>query len=493
MTPEQLKASILQYAIQGKLVEQRPEEGNAEELYKHIQKEKQTLIKEGKIKKEKSLAEITEDEIPFDIPQSWKWVKHNDLFEIVGGSQPPKSNFKEYPEEGDVRLYQIRDYGETPVPIYVDKKLVSKFTKKGDILLARYGGSLGKVFWAKEGAYNVALAKIVMLYKTELIDKNFLYYYYLAPLYQNFVKGSSRAAQGGFNKDDLNNLLFPLPPLAEQYRIVAKIEKLLPFVDRYAASYEKLEQFNAKFPEDMKKSILQYAIQGKLVEQRPEEGSAEELYKAIQEEKQKLIKEGKIKKEKPLAEITEDEIPFDIPESWRWVRFAEFGSYKKGPFGSALTKSMFVPKGKDTIKVYEQKNAIQKDATLGEYYITKEYYEKSMTGFEVHSGDVIVSCAGTIGETFIMPDNIEKGIINQALMRMQLMPSVYKPYFLLFFDVVLKKNAIKSSKGSAIKNIPPFDELKAYLVPLPPLAEQHRIVAKIEELLPYCDRLVKRC
>ncbi len=493
MTPEQLKASILQYAIQGKLVEQRPEEGNAEELYKHIQKEKQTLIKEGKIKKEKSLAEITEDEIPFDIPQSWKWVKHNDLFEIVGGSQPPKSNFKEYPEEGDVRLYQIRDYGETPVPIYVDKKLVSKFTKKGDILLARYGGSLGKVFWAKEGAYNVALAKIVMLYKTELIDKNFLYYYYLAPLYQNFVKGSNRAAQGGFNKDDLNNLLFPLPPLAEQYRIVAKIEKLLPFVDRYAASYEKLEQFNAKFPEDMKKSILQYAIQGKLVEQRPEEGSAEELYKAIQEEKQKLIKEGKIKKEKPLAEITEDEIPFDIPESWRWVRFAEFGSYKKGPFGSALTKSMFVPKGKDTIKVYEQKNAIQKDATLGEYYITKEYYEKSMTGFEVHSGDVIVSCAGTIGETFIMPDNIEKGIINQALMRMQLMPSVYKPYFLLFFDVVLKKNAIKSSKGSAIKNIPPFDELKAYLVPLPPLAEQHRIVAKIEELLPYCDRLVKRC
>ena len=491
MTPEQLKASILQYAIQGKLVEQRPEEGNAEELYKHIQKEKQTLIKEGNIKKEKSLAEITEDEIPFDIPESWKWVKHNDLFEIVGGSQPPKSNFKEYPEEGDVRLYQIRDYGETPVPIYVDKKLVSKFTKKGDILLARYGGSLGKVFWAKEGAYNVALAKIVMLYKTELIDKNFLYYYYLAPLYQNFVKGSNRAAQGGFNKDDLNNLLFPLPPLAEQYRIVAKIEELLPLVDRYAASYEKLEQFNAKFPEDMKKSILQYAIQGKLVEQRPEEGTAEELYQQIQGEKQKLIKEGKIKKEKPLAEITEDEIPFDIPESWRWVRFAEFGSYKKGPFGSTLTKSMFVPKGKDTIKVYEQKNAIQKDATLGEYYITKEYYEKSMTGFEVHSGDVIVSCAGTIGETFIMPDKIEKGIINQALMRMQLMPSVYKPYFLLFFDVVLKKNAIKSSKGSAIKNIPPFDELKAYLVPLPPLAEQHRIVAKIEELLPYCDRMVK--
>lgn len=251
--------------------------------------------------------------------------------------------------------------------------------------------------------------------------------------------------------------LIALPPLAEQKRIVAKIEELLPLVDRYAVAYEKLEQFNAKFPEDMKKSILQYAIQGKLVEQRPEEGTGEELYQQIQTEKQRLIKEGKIKKEKPLPEIAEDEKPYDIPDNWTWVRFGDLGSYKKGPFGSAITKSMFVPKGNGAIKVYEQKNAIQKDATLGDYYIRRDYFESKMKGFEVFPGDIIVSCAGTIGETYVMPDKFEQGIINQALMRMKIFEPLYIPYFLTFFDFVLKKNARSGSKGSAIKNIPPFE------------------------------------
>lgn len=460
MTPEQLKASIIFSALQGKLVEQIDEEPS---------------VDTSKIKSKKTEA------IEFDIPEKWK-VAHIETvttsiaskqYQIAAsefkteGKHPVVSQSKEYVIgycDDDSKLF----HHEEPVVIFGDHTTEVKYIDFDFVV----GADGVKIF---EPILNVLFVKFLK---------------YVLEFYSTGLENV-----GGYTRHYkyIKDKAIPLPPLEEQHRIVAKIEELLPLVDRYAASYEKLEQFNAKFLEDMKKSILQYAIQGKLVEQRPEEGSAEELYKAIQGEKQKLIKEGKIKKEKPLAEITEDEIPFDIPESWRWVRFAEFGSYKKGPFGSALTKSMFVPKGKDTIKVYEQKNAIQKDATLGEYYITKEYYEKSMTGFEVHSGDVIVSCAGTIGETFIMPDNIEKGIINQALMRMQLMPSVYKPYFLLFFDVVLKKNAIKSSKGSAIKNIPPFDELKAYLVPLPPLAEQHRIVAKIEELLPYCDRLVKRC
>lgn len=458
MTPEQLKASIIFSALQGKLVEQIDEEPS---------------VDTSKIKSKKTEA------IEFDIPEKWK-VAHLETvttsiaskqYQIAAsefkteGKHPVVSQSKEYVIgycDDDSKLF----HHEEPVVIFGDHTTEVKYIDFDFVV----GADGVKIF---EPISNVLFVKFLK---------------YVLEFYSTGLENV-----GGYTRHYkyIKDKAIPLPPLEEQHRIVAKIEELLPLVDRYAASYEKLEQFNAKFPEDMKKSILQYAIQGKLVEQRPEEGSAEELYKAIQEEKQKLIKEGKIKKEKPLAEITEDEIPFDIPESWRWVRFAEFGSYKKGPFGSSLTKSMFVPKGKDTIKVYEQKNAIQKDATLGEYYITKEYYEKSMTGFEVHSGDVIVSCAGTIGETFIMPDNIEKGIINQALMRMQLMPSVYKPYFLLFFDVVLKKNAIKSSKGSAIKNIPPFDELKAYLVPLPPLEEQHRIVAKIEELLPYCDRLVK--
>ncbi|SIS04167.1 type I restriction enzyme, S subunit [Peribacillus simplex] len=243
--------------------------------------------------------------------------------------------------------------------------------------------------------------------------------------------------------------------------------------------------------QDLKNSILQLAIQGKLVQQREKEGAAKELIKMIKVEKEQLINEGKIRREKPFPKINEDEIPFDVPENWEWVRFGDLGSYKKGPFGSALTKSMFVPKGTDTVKVYEQKNAIQKSVDLGDYYITREYFESKMKGFELLPGDIIVSCAGTIGETYVMPTDFEQGIINQALMQMKLMPSVYVEYFLLYFDFILKKTARKSSKGSAIKNIPPFQELKNYVVPLPPLEEQKRIVAKIEELMPYVEKYDK--
>lgn len=140
---------------------------------------------------------------------------------------------------------------------------------------------------------------------------------------------------------------------------------------------------------------------------------------------------------------------------------------------------MFVPKSNETIKVYEQKNAIQKNASLGEYYITKDYFEKSLTGFEIFPNDIIVSCAGTIGETYVMPNEMERGIINQALMRMRILELFPKDYFLLYFDYVLKKSSAKKSSGSAIKNIPPFDIFKEFLVAVPPIAEQKRILGKM--------------
>ena len=492
MTPEQLKASILQYAIQGKLVEQRPEEGTGEELYRQIQAEKQRLVKEGRLKKEKPLVEIAEDEIPFDIPDGWKWVRLPE----VGTSSLGKTLNKGLDAGNEVPyLCSINVYWDG---INLDQIKTAKFSeadtekyllRKGDLLICE-GGDVGRsAVWDRD---------MEMYYQNALHCVRFFgainpyYFKYCLELYkynrilENASKGMTikHLVQGS-----LYAIPFPLPPLAEQKRIVAKIEELLPYVDRYAAAYEKLEQFNAKFPEDMKKSILQYAIQGKLVEQRPEEGTGEELYQQIQTEKQRLIKEGKIKKEKPLPEIAEDEKPYDIPDNWTWVRFGDLGSYKKGPFGSAITKSMFVPKGNGAIKVYEQKNAIQKDATLGDYYIRRDYFESKMKGFEVFPGDIIVSCAGTIGETYVMPNKFEQGIINQALMRMKIFEPLYIPYFLMFFDFVLKKNARSSSKGSAIKNIPPFEILKNYLVPIPPLAEQKRIVAKLEEILPLCEQL----
>lgn len=240
---------------------------------------------------------------------------------------------------------------------------------------------------------------------------------------------------------------------------------------------------------ELRQSVLQAAMQGKLTTQKVEDGDARDLLLAIREEKEKLVKEKKVKKEKPLAPIAEDEIPFDIPENWAWCRLGELGNYKKGPFGSALTKSKFVNKGIDTIKVYEQKNVIKKNKNIGSYYITKEYFDAKMQGFEVHSGDILVSCAGTIGETYILPEDIEQGIINQALMRIRLSELVYAPYFLLYFDYVLKENAKADSNGSAIKNIPPFNILKKYAFALPPLPEQHRIVARVDALMKEIDKL----
>ena len=483
MTPEQLKASILQYAIQGKLVEQRPEEGTGGELYQQIQDEKQKLIKEGKIKKEKPLPEIEDDEIPFDIPESWKWVRLEKAIFLLSGSDLESGRYNEK-GLGIPYITGASNIDDNRLIINRWTDSPNNIAKMGDLLLT-CKGTVGKTHILQHD--EVHIARQLMAITPILINIEYLHYFIQSSI--KTLRTRAKSMIPGIERKNVLGLITPIPPLAEQKRIVARIEELLPYVDRYAIAYEKLEQLNAKFPEQIKKSILQYAIQGKLVEQRPEEGTGEELYHQIQEEKQILIKEGKIKKEKPLPEIKDDEIPFDIPESWKWVKFGDLGNYKKGPFGSALTKSMFVSKSPNSVKVYEQKNAIQKDASLGDYYITREYFDKKMEGFEVFPGDIIVSCAGTICETYILPEGIEQGIINQALMRMKLFHPIYIPYFLIFFDVVLKKNAQSGSKGSAIKNIPPFEVLKNYLVPLPPFLEQKRIVAKVEELLWLCDKI----
>ena len=190
---------------------------------------------------------------------------------------------------------------------------------------------------------------------------------------------------------------------------------------------------------------------------------------------EKILATGEVK-------CIDDEIPFEIPESWEWVRLNELGIYRKGPFGSSLTKFMFVPKSATTIKVYEQKNAIQKDYTLGEYYITQEKFQ-SMLSFIVKPLDIIVSCAGTIGESYVLPEDAPIGIINQALMRISLFKMDICDYYLLYFDYILKRQAQLLSSGSAIKNIPPFEILKNMLMPIPPLAEQKRILGRTDEII----------
>lgn len=229
----------------------------------------------------------------------------------------------------------------------------------------------------------------------------------------------------------------------------------------------------------LRQRVLDLAIHGKLVPQNPQDEPASELLKRIAEEKERLIKEGKIKKSKKKANEDIDEVPFEVPQGWVWCRLDDLASYKKGPFGSSLTKAMFVPDSDTAYKVYEQKNAIQKDHTLGSYYIDAEKYEE-LKGFAVLPYDIIVSCAGTIGETYVLPNKIRKGIINQALMIIRLYLPQIQNYYLYYFNFFLKRNAATEGNGTAIKNIPPFEVLKNYLFPLPPLAEQHRIVSEVE-------------
>ena len=216
---KQAKSKILDLAIHGKLVHQNPNDEPASELLKRINSKTEITCDNAHHKK-----------FPYEIPNTWVWCSHNSILDISGGAQPAKSYFETTPKPNYIRLYQIRDYGESPVPIYIPINLASKQTEKGDILLARYGGSLGKVFHAEQGAYNVAMAKVIFKYEN-LIYKEYAYYYYLSGLYQNKLKEISRTAQAGFNSTDFNDMYFPLPPFTEQKRIVAKIEKVFSVFD----------------------------------------------------------------------------------------------------------------------------------------------------------------------------------------------------------------------------------------------------------------------
>ena len=483
MTPEQLKASILQYAIQGKLVEQRPEEGTGEELYQQIQAEKQRLIKEKKIKKEKTLAEITEGEIPFDIPDSWKGVK---LGDCTGYAQTKE---KVSPKDitGDMWSLDLEDVQKDTGAILVktkasERKISGDKVKfhKGQVLYSKLRPYLKKILVAPDGG--ICTPELVP-FDTYLIDENYIAYVLRSPHIDYVINSVTYGVKmPRVGTDTMTNLLIPLPPLAEQKRIVAKIEELLPYVDRYATAYEKLDQFNAKFPNDMKKSILEYAIQGKLVEQRAEEGTGEELYRQIQAEKQQLIKEGKIKKEKPLPEIVEDEIPFDIPESWKWVRLSEIISVLgDGIHGTPVFDEMgdyYFVNGNNLAKGHIVFKADTKKVSFDEY----EKHKKPLD-----ENTILISINGTIGNyAFYAGEPI---ILGKSACYFSVLTGVDKEYVRHLINTKFFMDyAVKEATQTTIKNVS-LKAMRMLPVPLPPLAEQKRIVAKLEEILPLCERL----
>ena len=524
MTAQQLKNSILQMAVQGKLVPQDPNDEPASILLERIRAEKERLIKEKKIKREKNPSVIFKgadntpyekigdevrslaNEVPFDIPDSWEWVRVRNCTELFNGRAFKPSDWT----ITGLPIVRIQNLNDEKAPFNYYDKLVDKDVHLyGGELLFAWSGTPGTSFGAhiwrdQEAVLNQHIFKL--LFDETAIFKPY-YMYALNQRVGNLIKAAhGSAGLQHVTRGVFESTLIPLPPFAEQIRIVEKLNVLFPIVDHYSNAYDNLNNLQAAFPEALKKSILQEAVQGKLVPQDPSDEPAEALLERIRAEKQWLIKEGKIKKDKHESVIfrrdnshyekrgseevcIDDEIPFEVPPSWALIRLDDIGIYRKGPFGSSLTKSMFVPKGADTIKVYEQKNAIQKDHTLGTYYITRQYYESKMRSFTVEPGDVLVSCAGTIGETYVLPEQIELGIINQALMRMTIFAPIDLDYFLLYFDYVLKQTAKESSKGSAIKNIPPFEIFKKLILPLPPLEEQKRIVEKVRELESLCNSL----
>ena len=478
MTPQELKSSILQLAVQGRLVEQRPEEGTAEELYRQIQEEKQRLIKEGKIKKEKPLPEITEDEIPFDIPESWKWCNIGELFFVVMG-QSPKGEFVSSNNNG-MEFHQGKVFfGDN----YLQKSTyfttcITKSAPENSVLLC---------VRAPVGIVNITRRPICigrgLCSITPMCNVDSTLVMLFLRAFQNiFIKKATGTTFKAITNEVVKNQCFPLPPLAEQKRIVAKIEELMPYVDRYEKAWNKLEDFNKRFPADMQKSVLQMAIQGKLVEQRPEEGTGEELYRQIQAEKQSLIKEGKIKKEKPLPEISEDEIPFDIPESWRWVRWGTIAkSIQYGYNAPALLSG--------TIKMVRISD-IQNGQVIWDSVPYCDIQNEDISTYLLEPNDILFArTGGTVGKSYLVSAVPEKAIYAGYLIRTQYSNSLCPKYLKYFMESALYWRQLRSGTIATAQPNCNGKTLSKMIIPLPPLAEQKRIVQKLDEILPLCEKL----
>lgn len=481
MNAQDLKNSILQRAIEGKLVPQRKEEGTAKELLAEIRAEKARLIKEKKIKKSKPLPEITDEEKPFDIPDSWEWVRLDDICKSISDGDhqaPPKSeNGVPFLVISDVRSGKLNFKNTRHVPVEYFKTLSpERIPLKGDILFTVTGSYGIPVLINVDMEFcfqrHIALLK-------PMIDYTFLSYILESP----FIKTQCDAvatgtAQKTVGLKSLKSLLLPLPPLYEQGRIITKIEELQPDIDAYDKAQSKLQAIEQRFPDDMKKSLLQYAIEGKLVPQRKEEGTAKDLLAEIRAEKARLIKEKKIKKSKPLPAITDDEKLFDIPDSWEWLRLGDIATIVTG---GTPSKSQPLYYGGE-FPFYKPVD-IQDNKYLNtpkEFLSTKG---KEKAKF-IPKGSIAVNCIGNIGKSAILPHD---GTTNQQIN--SICYYIYPDYLYWFCQSIIFISQLK--KVSSMTTIPIVNKSKVEqcIIPLPPLAEQHRIVAKLEELLPLCQQL----
>ncbi|MFV7281320.1 restriction endonuclease subunit S [Citrobacter cronae] len=519
---KKLRELILELAVRGKLVPQDPNDEPASELLKRIAAEKAELVKQGKIKKPKPLPEISEEEKPFELPEGWEWARFETALDFSGGSQPPKSFFIEEPKEGFVQLIQIRDLGEYPQPVYVPINKVTKLCTSEDILIGRYGASVGKVFWGKNGAYNVALIKIDNYYN--LYNNQFLFWLLKSPLGQNLFSGISRSAQDGFNKSDIAEKLLPVLSEKEQSKIVVRINDLMSLCDQLeqhslssldahqqlvetllatltnsqnadelAENWARIsEHFDTLFTTEasidaLKQTILQLAVMGKLVPQDPNDEPASELLKRIAQEKAQLVKDGKIKKQKPLPPISDEEKPFELPDGWEWCQVNDIGDLKLGRQRSPKDHH-----GPYMIPYLRVANVHDNEIRTDDIKLMN-FTPEEQTLYSLKFGDILLNEGQSlelVGRSAIFRDEIAQVCFQNTLIRLRANESVSNEYILEYFRHCLYSGRFQKA-ATQTTNIAhlSISRLAPIEFPLPPYKEQVRIVNKIKKLEILCENI----
>ena len=448
MKSQDLKKSILQYAVQGKLVEQNPQDEPASELLKRIKTEKEQLIKDGKIKKEKPLPPITQDEIPYALQQGWEWARLGGICKLEQGAKV-----------NNVRLPLLN---ARYLRYRTDKQILSdgQLVQKDSYIILVDGENSGEVFKVFEDGIMGSTFKLLSINSNTNID----FILYILKYYQDVFRYSKKgAAIPHLDKELFKNIVIGVPPLAEQKRIVEKLEEILPLVDEYGKNEEILSEMNQKLPKQIRQSILQYAVQGKLVEQNPQDEPASELLKRIKTEKEQLIKDGKIKKEKPLPPITQDEIPYALQQGWEWARLGGICKLEQG----AKVNNVRLPLLNARYLRYRTDKQILSDGQL----VQKDSYIILVDG--ENSGEVFkVFEDGIMGSTFKLLSINSNTNIDFIL------------YILKYYQDVFRY----SKKGAAIPHLDK-ELFKNIVIGVPPLAEQKRIVAKVDKLMQICEEL----
>ena len=538
MTAQQLKNSILQMAVQGKLVPQDPNDEPASVLLQRIKAEKQELIKAGKIKKDKKSSEIfrgathnlpyayceqigkeirdISDEIPFEIPESWEWCRLSDLAikEIKRGKSPV------YADSGSVLVFAQKCNVKTgriniTLAKYLSDSVISKYPQEEymqdrDIIVNSTGtGTLGRIglYSDRDNPNNLPLVPDSHVTIVRVCKSISQYIYYILKWYQPYLEesGEGSTKQKELKADRIKELFIPIPPLAEQHRIVAKIEELLPYIEKYGKAEEHLTTLNTTFPEALKKSILQEAVQGKLVPQDPDDEPASVLLERIRAEKQVLIKAGKIRKDKHESAIITrdkipyeiidgkerciaDEVPFEIPDSWCWCRLSNVSIIQEG---AGIRTYQYRTSGTQILTVTNilEGSVDMKKAT--KYIATEEYLDKYQH-LTLNIGDIVSSCSGASwGKTAIW-DYGDTVMLNTSTLRLRFFnDTAYNMYLYWLTKTPLFKNQLIAQLSGMQPNFG-YSHYSKVLIPLPPLAEQHRIVAKIEEIMPMIERLTQR-